>query len=129
MVALHFTHDFTISSVVESTRRYANRPSAAESLTAPPTSRESGWSRLHSRHCPCPFLSFTYVTLSPFFSNPKIQTTESAHALLEHNFTDGSCTSHACRVGVGSGIKSNVGPLVYKACQLMSTPDRAESVP
>jgi len=74
-------------------------------------------------------LSQLHLTLSPFFSNPKIQTTESAHALLEHNFTDGSCTSHACRVGVGSGIKSNVGPLVYKACQLMSTPDRAESVP
>jgi len=80
------------------------------------------------RALPVP-LSQLHLTLSPFFSNPKIQTTESAHALLEHNFTDGSCTSHACRVGVGSGIKSNVGPLVYKACQLMSTPDRAESVP
>ena len=35
MVALHFTHDFTISFVVESTRRYANRPSAARSPSPP----------------------------------------------------------------------------------------------
>jgi hypothetical protein len=128
MVALHFTHDFTISSVVESTRRVMRTDRQLQS-PSPPRPRlvnQDGAGCIRATAGP---LSQLHLTLSPFFSNPKIQTTESAHALLEHNFTDGSCTSHACRVGVGSGIKSNVGPLVYKACQLMSTPDRAESVP
>jgi hypothetical protein len=125
MVALHFTHDFTISSVVDKVHAVMRTDRQLQS-PSPPRPRlvnQDGAGCIRATApfsaSPNPLLPFLLPDLEP--QDPKRQKAPTRF----WNIISPTAAAHHMHI-----IRiSNVGSLVYKACQLMSTPDRAESVP